>query len=301
MNVQRILFPTDFSPCSEIALDHALFHAEINDAELHIAHCITWNDRENQSPAHMPDADTIMLHMQKVARVQMEETLDPHQEKPFKIKEKLLTGPRPAETILDYVKHEEIDMVVMGTHGRQGLYYFLMGSTAEEVVRLAPCPVLTVREHGEYASLHMIRKILVPVDFSDASRRALVRAKYMASLHGAELLALHVLRKLDFPVGGLDAGFTFINEWLPKVKDEQMGRLETILKETKGPDVPCKGMIDVGNPARDIVHAAKIQRADLIVMPTHGHTGFDRLIMGSTAERVLRMASCPVYTEKFKD
>ena len=300
MNVQRILFPTDFSPCSEVALDHALYQAEIHDAELHIVHCITWNDRETLSPAHLPDADSIMLHMQKVAKVQLEETMDRHRDKPFNITEKCLTGPRPAETIMDYVTHQEIDMVVMGTHGRQGLYYFLMGSTAEEIVRLAPCPVLTVREKSENAQLQHIRKILVPVDFSDASRRAVARAKTMAALHGAEVVGLHILRSLDFPTGGLDAGFTFLNEWLPKVKGEQLERLNKLLAETKG-NAPCTGLIDVGNPARDITRTAAKQNADLIVMPTHGHTGFDRLIMGSTAERVLRMAPCPVYTEKFQD
>lgn len=301
MNVQRILFPTDFSPSSEVALDHALHQAEIHDAELHIVHGIVWNDQDKLSVARFPDADNIMLHMQKVAKVHLEETMTTHRDKPFKIFEKSLVGARPAETILNYADEIDADMIIMGTHGRQGLYYFLMGSVAEEIVRLAHCPVITISETGERSNLRAVRKIMVPVDFSDASRRALARARHMADLHKAELLVMHVIQKLDFPVTGPEAGFTFLKDWLPKIKAENEAHLEQILQDTVGPAVPFKTIIDVGNPARDIIEAVKTYEVDYIVMPTHGRTGFDRMLMGSTAERVIRTAPCPVYTDKFND
>jgi len=301
MNVARILFPTDFSPGSEQAFDHALYQADLLDAELHILHCITWSDKDKLSHGRLPDPDTVMRHLQNVAAVQMKEAIEPHKNKPFNIVEKVIAGPRPVETILHYIETHEIGLLVMGTHGRQGLTYFLMGSNAEEIVRSAPCPVITVREKGARCSLGAITKILVPVDFSDASRQAVIRGKYMAEMHEAELIVKHVIQKLDFPTTGPDAGFTFVKEWLPRLEKEHTEHLEKLVAETKGPNVPTQCRVDIGNPAREIVHEAEQDHVDFIVMPTHGHTGFNRLLMGSVAERVIRTAPCPVYTDRFRD
>lgn len=300
MKVQRILFPTDFSPASEVALDHALFQAGVYNAELHIVHAVTWNDQEKLSLARLPDADSIMMHMQNVARVQLHETLERHRDKPFRIREKCLIGPRASESILKYIEEQEIDLMVMGTHGRQGLYYFLMGSVAEEIVRLSTCPVITVREKGPHAQLAPVRKVLVPIDFSDASRRALAHARWEAETHDAELLVMHVVQSVDFPSNGPEAGFTFLREWLPKIKKEQEANLHRMMTEIKGPEVPYTVIVDVGNPAQDIIAAAKKHDVDYIVMPTNGRRGLNRLIMGSTAERIIRTSPCPVYTDQFE-
>ena len=82
-------------------------------------------------------------------------------------------GIAAAPVILEYARDEEVDLVVLATHGRRGVRRMLMGSVAEEVVRLAARPVLTVRPDGAQEHGEPPRRILVPVDFSDHSDRAL--------------------------------------------------------------------------------------------------------------------------------
>ena len=145
MNVKRILFPTDFSPFSDAALHFASSLAAESGACLYIAHV------EEDLAAYPPTVSGYGYIPPPIETDQaIEEQLNKIRPKDpsIQVEHRFLKGV-PAESILQCAKDEEIDLIVMGTHGRTGLSRLLMGSVAEEVVRRADCPVLTLKHPVE--------------------------------------------------------------------------------------------------------------------------------------------------------
>jgi universal stress protein A len=136
-----------------------------------------------------------------------------------------------------------------------------------------------------------IRKILVPLDFSERSTKALRYATAFARQFRAEILCLHVI---DIPYGAGEAGFVAEMETFRKnMLKETRQRMNTLLaRETAG--LASRANVRSGAPYDEITKAAQEEDVDLIVIATHGRTGFSRLFLGSTTERVVRHAHCPV-------
>lgn len=139
------------------------------------------------------------------------------------------------------------------------------------------------------------RKILVPVDFSKCSESALNYAKGFASQHGSELILLHVVEPLVYPA---EFGYPSLGAIPSQTNYEQAGRmrLARLHKQMATTGVKANAKLRVGQPYYEITRAAKELRADLIIISTHGHTGLKHVFLGSTAERVVRHAECPVLT-----
>jgi nucleotide-binding universal stress UspA family protein len=135
-------------------------------------------------------------------------------------------------------------------------------------------------------------KILVPVDFSDYSAKAIQYGAEFARTFDAELVICHVLEMPVYPVsvGMGSVPPIMAADVMPDVKR----RLETTVAESVGDGLEVTQVIREGTPFVEIVQLAKSAGVDLIVMPTHGRTGISHLIIGSTAERVVRKAPCPV-------
>ncbi len=293
MDLHPILFPTDFSPNASTALGHALFFAEVYDTQLHILHAVTRCVREPKS--FMSDPDTIMDMMEKSARVQMEESLEPHRERVFQIIERTRKGGSVVQVVLDYVVENKIKLVVMGNHGRH-LKHFFLGSVTEEVVRTAPCSILTVRSAPEEIKVKPIREILIPVDFSNASKAALTQARRIAAQHGARLTSLHVIQHAVHPEE--QSEIQPLTEFLPEMEASRRKLLDSMSEKNGGPVVNIHSVLSVGNPYQEIVDYARKHRSDLIVMGRHGYNRLVHLLLGGTVERVIRMAPCPVLTLK---
>lgn len=139
-----------------------------------------------------------------------------------------------------------------------------------------------------------IKKILVPTDFSANSERALDYANAMASRFGAAIHLLHVCEVPAMVTGSMDAYAIAYTDWSQRLGDEAERELTRLQSKLSG--VPVSTEVLFGNPARCIVTAANTNAADLIVMGTHGHGPVMHLMMGNVAERVVRMAPCPVMT-----
>ena len=141
------------------------------------------------------------------------------------------------------------------------------------------------------------KKILVCTDFSENSRQAREAAADYAQAFGARIAILHVINssRLGFP-----AFETAVNveEVLKVVTDSVEKGFRTLVDEYKKIDVGVATHSRVGVPANEIVRFAEEESVDLIVMGTHGWTGFKHLVLGSTAENVVRTAKCPVLTVK---
>jgi nucleotide-binding universal stress UspA family protein len=144
------------------------------------------------------------------------------------------------------------------------------------------------------------RRILHPTDFSSASRTAFKKAVAMAKADRAELLLAHVLA---FPAPILSDGFmspTIYDDLSRSMRADGQKRLDKLIAQAKAAGVRASGLLLEGMPADAINRAARVKRADMIVIGTHGRTGLARLFMGSVAERVVGGAPCPVLTVRGK-
>lgn len=297
IGLKKILLPTDFSRCADQAMTHAWRLAKKYGAELHMLHAIVLHEDDPHNVAHhFPDIDEIHGRIKKSASAQMDSNIDAHsgEVKVVKAQER---GIAPATVIMDYAKKQDIDLIVMGTHGRRGFEHFLLGSVAEEVVRMASCPVLTIREQEQPQKPEAIERILVPVDFSDPSKQALRYALELANTYQVKLQLLHVVEETIHPAFYV-TGKSSIFEFIPDIKDKSRESLEQMVKEIGGDDIEADFFVVEGRAARDITNFAKKNDIDFIVISTHGLTGIEHLLVGSVAEKVVRMASCPVFTVK---
>lgn len=286
LTIHRILFPTDFSEGAARAFPRAVALADEHDAELHIL---------NVTGLH-GETETLL----PVSRSTLREWLGAPSREPgldlgaLSIAQNQVEGDAPPEEITAYVEEQEIDLVVMGTHGRRGAQRMLLGSVTEEVVRKAPCPVLTVRTDAEETPGGAVRRILVPVDFSDASKMAVRHAKERARPDGAQLDLLHVLEQVVYPsVYGVDPAHLATQEVLARVEKT----LGDIAREDAGYD-RVQTSVKVGYAPLTILDYVEDNEIDLIVIATHGRTGFDRVLLGSVAERVIRRSPVPVFVVK---
>lgn len=139
-----------------------------------------------------------------------------------------------------------------------------------------------------------IRRILVPIDFSEYSKNALRYAVPFAKHFGAELIVLYVVEPTIYP-----ADFSFGHVGLPNIEEElrkqSAEELERLAKSI-AKKVSVRHEIRTGRAFLEIIEAAKEEEADLIIIATHGHTGVEHILFGSTAEKVVRKAHCPVLT-----
>ncbi|MDD5200432.1 MAG: universal stress protein [Terrimicrobiaceae bacterium] len=161
--------------------------------------------------------------------------------------------------------------------------------------RRTAAPAQTIpKKNGDAPHLLEFRKILVPVDFSKAGNPALQYAKSLASLTGATIYLVHVLERIFY--GHEIADVHFDTSKMREQVTRELGALQMgVFKGTKT-DIEVR----TGVPFQEIVDTAFETNADLIVMATHGYTGLQHVLMGSTTERVVRHAACPVLVVRSK-
>ena len=297
LSIDDLLVARDYSSVSDRAVRYALDLAARAGATLHVLYADVLHEadsdgRRDRSPAG--DLATFREELKERGTVSAE-ALDA-----VSVTEEVRRDVSPGPAILSYAAEADVDLIALGTHGRRGPSRILLGSVAEEVVRRANRPVLTVRgEEGDHPapSPEAIERILVPVDFSDFSREALRAAKEWASLYDATIDTLHVIAEALHPayyVGGVESIF----DMHPDIEETVLERLDTFVAETDGPGVEVRSHVRVGNAAPDIVEFVDEEGIDLVTMSTHGRTGLDRFLLGSVAEKIVRHVRCPVVTMK---
>jgi nucleotide-binding universal stress UspA family protein len=201
------------------------------------------------------------------------------------------------EAIIEAAKEGDCDLIVMGTHGREGLERLMIGSIAERVSRLATQPVMLVRSAAtNNTKANPFEKLFVPVDGSDTSAVALGVAHELCRQLNANLEIAHVVPDLPIPLNnpvGAYAAFDYAE--LTKTLEES-GR-EVLVKAVKNTTVDVSSSLVLAGGQRisaAILQAARDGSSDLIVIGTHGRSGMDRLLLGSVAEGVIHHAEVPV-------
>jgi nucleotide-binding universal stress UspA family protein len=301
LKIGRVLVPLDFSRLSFKALEYALPLAERFGAKLHLVHAFDYDfpmSTISAMPLAIPEgelAGRAKLHLQDVAKKHVI-ALAPENCHVVK--------GRAYHAVCQLARKLEIDLIVTTTRGHTGLRSVFLGSTAERIVQHASCGVLVVREHerefvrpSEDAARSKgairLKKILVPVDFSDCSMVGLESAVRFAQVWGAELVTFNCVPLQTFAIYGEYRGldFTALTNHAEKTAKEQM---REVVSSLESPDIIVKGVIELGVPAQAICDYARNHEVDLIVTSTHGTTGLTHVLLGSTAEHVVRYAHCPV-------
>lgn len=289
--VDRILYPTDFSPYAEQAFGHALFLARTYRAEVHVLHVA----RDPGVSAELQDR--VFSEQSSEAAAEMERLFSRHPVDDVRVVQSVQPGRSAAEEILRYETEHNIDLIVLGTHGHRGFKERLLGTVSEEVVRKSKAPVFAVREQERPVEPEHARRILVPVDFSPNGWLSVAHAREVASVYGAQLVLMHVVEEFVPPgVYGLDTNpMRYISDEVEMRAREEMARISN---KAKSPSVEVENYIVSGHAAREIVDFAKDKDIDLIVIATHGETTIEHVFVGSVADRVIHRAPCPVFVVK---
>jgi nucleotide-binding universal stress UspA family protein len=204
----------------------------------------------------------------------------------------------PAREILRRAGTLPADLIVMGTHGAGGFEHLMLGSVTEKVLRRAPCPVLTVPPFAEQMSLPP-RHVLCAVDFSPAALDGVQIARSIAGHAGAALTLMTVLEWPwnEPPEPSLAAipaeQGTALQEYQRYIESRARARLDALTGERNH---GVRQVVRHGKPHVQIVREALDHGADLIVVGVHGRNAFDLAFLGSTANQVIRHASCAVLT-----
>ncbi len=297
ISIRKILFPTDFSQCSEQALRYALFLTKRYQSELHVVH-IAVPPENNYEAETSATWNSAVAEERLAERVQaIADQLASKSEHPPIVKEHFVRGTSVAPSLLEYSAEQDFDLIVMGTHGRRGVGHLFLGSVAETMVRHSPCPVLTVREAKEPPRGETPKRILVPIDLSDHSVLALSYAKFLAADYGARLQVLHVVEESLHP-SFYAMGRTPVTMMMADILLSAKAETERLIEGAPGPEIPAETFVIQGHAPSDIVRLANEHGSDLIVIATHGLTGIEHFLLGSVTEKVVRTASQPVFTVK---
>ena len=290
--IQRILAPTDFSGQSLAGVRYANNLRLKFGSSLVLLHVIEPTPPMAGGESFVlaqSDSEVAAWAHKKLAKLARREVADEKQ-----VTSLVRTG-KPFHEITTEAGESQVDLIVIADY--TGAQRVLLGSTAECVVRHAPCPVLTVRQHNAPGRVRQIpqlklRKILVPLDFSNLSKAALPWATFLAAQFRAEIVLLNVVEKfaIDYLLGAKLMNHTIVP--LMKQSEADLDGIATGLSQPTGVNVSA--VVREGRPYKEICAAAKALTADLIVLTTHGYTGLKHVWLGSTSERVVRHALCPV-------
>lgn len=287
MAFTKIMCPVDFSPGSQQAMRTAVRIANEQDAELVLVH--SWYIPAATFAGDYVYAGDIVQAMTDDAQRALENAVDEARKLGARrVTSRILNG-LPWQQIVEAAQREPgLGLIVIGTHGRTGLSRVLMGSVAELVVRHAPCPVLTIRPGNESKPY---THVLCPVDLSKPAREAMNLAAELVKPGTAGITLLHVL---ELPVSY--TGELPIPDFHRDLDARAAALLDRWTAELKAKvNVPVTQRTRIGRPGAQILALLDDDRTfDLVAMGSHGHTGLERMLLGSVAEKVVRHARCPV-------
>jgi len=299
INLSSVLFPTDFSDCSRESLRHALRICKTFDAKMHIlhVHALLSGNPENIKDG-FPQIEKLIDIYEQQAELDIEEYRRLSNEYVVLFSEETIRGFSVSEEILRQETKKNIDLIVMGTHGRGFLSHFVMGSVAEKVVRYSSCPVLTVNQFGKPIDIvDDYRRILVPLDFSDYSKAGLKYGIAFAKTFTAKLDIIHVFEAFPPPLV-YSYGVDSVIHFNPEIKKKSEEIICKTVEEIDPKFTRYTPYVLEGKPNRAIVSHADKNNIDLIVLSTRGLGTVQSFFIGSTADKVIRRAKCPVLAVK---
>jgi nucleotide-binding universal stress UspA family protein len=288
LKMERILCPMDFSEFSAKSYEYAHSLAHHYGAKLFLEHVVQPLTMAYPYYAFPDSFNQIYWNLTEDAEEQLKEVVKNYSWNGVH-PEMIVKEGFPTDAILTFAEANDVNLIVMGTHGRRGVDRVTMGSVTERVLRKACCPVLVVRKPAhdfvKPADKHeqvQLKKILFCADFSEHSDRALQYALSLAMEYNAELTTLHVLENVP---ATLD---------IQSETSRICRQLDRPIPEDAKNWCKVKSEVRVGRPFQEIIQVATEQQADLVIMGVRGRNAVDLALFGSTTHRVIQLGPCPV-------
>src|ERR1700687_4975889 len=281
--LKNILFATDFSSAANAAAPFAMQLAKNYGAKVYGLHVSLFDDYTSAAPeAWAMMAEARERQAQESARHLNEQLAGIEHEV-------LLSEGNIWEVVSEVIKQKEIDLIVLGTRGRTGLGKALLGSVAEQILRQAPCPVLTVGPHvtarpyvnGQPEEAAKLREILYATDLAADFPVAAPYAISLAQENQAHLALLYVIEEPQQP---------------GEIAEMKVGKLRQLVPQDA--DLWCEPhyLVEQGIPVEKILEAADRRNADLIVLGAHPARWLATHVNAGTVHKVVSEAKCPVLT-----
>ena len=287
MKIKKILIPVDFSEFSDHAVKLSVTLAEKFCAQITLLHSVLLFHEDIDEEEHLQAYEKLLETKEAVRLKHMLEHCKLAKRKGVDVKSVLKRGYAAADTILEHLNESRYDLVIMGTHGRTGLTHWVLGSVAEKVVRHAPIPVMTVHKD---ARIRIPKSILIPVDFSKPAKKAVKAGTELAKALEANLTILFAVEQEDHPAY-YASSFEPILKVNPRLKKDIR---KNLIKFTGIPEKDATYVVVEGRAHKAIKEYAEKKKTGLIVMATHGMSELEHFLAGSTTERVVAIAPCPV-------
>jgi len=293
IKLERILFATDFSQVSQQAMPYAVALARKFKAKLFVCHTL-----DASAPGLYDAAFLVLPARVKELAQEAEKKLRALFEDSGVEWEPVLVQGDAALGIADVADEKDVDVIIASTHGRSGLGRVLLGSVAERLLHTSKKPVLILRAQelkpGQAPDYRVEpRRILVGCDFSPDSHLAFEYALSLAQESQSEIHLLHAMeptlyRHMDTTAGALAADLE------RSIESTVRSRLEALVPDDVRAWCTVKTAFVSGYAYEELTRYAKSREIDLIVLGLRGHGLLDRMLIGSTTDRVVRRAPCPV-------
>lgn len=281
---KHILFATDFSPASGVAFCYAANIQERYHAQLDVTYVINLEPFDLMAPRATA---SVLDGIREQARKKIESMLATQGIASDRSRIIVAEG-AVAETLTDLVRQNEIDLCVMGTHGRRAFKKLILGSIAEEVFRVASCPVLTIGPRsGGGTARPELHHILYPVDFAPDSSKAAGYAVSLAERYGAKLTILNVREDMPTARNREEAFTEPVESWMEDHIGKQSG-LRTRLHFERGFGSASEAILDFASKAAVDLIVIGVRHVDP-VLAAH-------LPKSDTAYELVSRASCPVLS-----
>jgi nucleotide-binding universal stress UspA family protein len=282
--LKKILFATDFSPISDAALPFAVAVARRFQSSIEAVHVLAPGELQP-----MPEAAPILLVDNVIQRAeqQMGELLRSDAFEGVAHDGRVRSGVEIWTEIEALIASEKVDLVVVGTHGREGLKQIVLGSVAETIFRAAPCPVLVVGPKvPKKPTLPVFRDLLFATDLSPASLKALPFVQGFAEENQADVIVLHVSQEKVRDKHEHDLAAESLGKWMRELIPPKRG---------------WEYDVQFGSPAENVLKLAADRQCDLILLGAHHASNFASHLPGAVAHRIVSEAPCPVLTVHWQE
>jgi nucleotide-binding universal stress UspA family protein len=295
-NINKILVPIDTSEVAERAIPWAKAVAG-DTAEVVLVEVVPVASAVRSIGGQVvATAETIQAGYQQMAETQLAAAIEKWFPEGAKVSTVVAAGD-PGDQILAVAEEQDIDLIVMSSHGRGAIGRFVSGSVADRVVRHAPVPVMIIGPEGDTDEATAVRRIVAPLDDSDLSRAALPVVESLAGMLGVPVEVLHVVT----PATDLASMYPMAAGMVPPVAfgdqyDQLVQAGHSLVDETvqqlTDRGIQAHGTVFTGSPGSTILD--QLQAGDVVVLSSHQRQGFERWVLGSTSMKLIQNGRAPV-------
>ncbi len=282
--IKKILFATDFTNASDSAMQMTIEIAKKFESEVMVIHVI-------------PGAHKSKHRLEKIKEFTKNSLIKVQgkiKENNVRVGEIFLVTGSPFDQIVKHANFYDVNLIIMGSGEKEKDDHFRLGLTASKVMRKSNKPVWVVKQEAP----PLIKKVLCPIDFSEASKRALENAIHLAESFKAELKVLTVIQSTEHDYGGPSVIPYEEEDTYAKHEESQF---EKFLENFDFYDVKVEREVLRGKPYKEILKTLSDHKTDLLVIGSIGKSALTRVLAGSVMEKVTREVPCSVVTLKSED